>query len=140
MGRSRGPDCREAARSNEERPGLAAADVAWPPTAEEARALLPVGPEGEGPPPGCRREAAAALWCPPKKPSTSDVRCPCAMQAAAFEPEPSRIDTAKLAEAINARLEAPVTTADYPNLSPEEFPAAVIAHALDQLDFKQKGI
>ena len=26
------------------------------------------------------------------------------------------------------------------DLSPEEFPAAVIAHALDQLEFKQKGM
>ena len=33
-----------------------------------------------------------------------------------------------------------MTPADYPDLSPEEFPAAVIAHALDQLEFKQKGI
>ena len=31
------------------------------------------------------------------------------MAAAAFEPEPSKIDTAKLAAAINTRLDTPVT-------------------------------
>jgi hypothetical protein len=89
------------------------------------------------------------------------------MAAADFEPEPSKIDTAKLAAAINTRLDTPVTATptpssspspnldpdpdpdpnanqvtatEYPDLSPEEFPAAVIAHALDQLEFKQKGI
>lgn len=62
------------------------------------------------------------------------------MAAAEFEPEPSRIDTAKLAEAINKRLPTPVTTEEYPDLSPEEFPAAVIAEALDHLEFKQRGI
>ena len=62
------------------------------------------------------------------------------MGAAAFQPDPAKIDTAKLAAAINARLDTPVTPSDYPELSPDEFPAAVIAHALDQLEFKQKGI
>jgi len=43
------------------------------------------------------------------------------MAAAAFEPEPSKIDTAKLAAAINTRLDTPVTAA-WSNPSPNPSP------------------